>query len=283
MLTLELDKAELKVVNGNRYYVFPPPPTHTNQNNRPSKYAEKKDCKVYTGRGNNNEALLHPDVMTPANALMTAFLEYGRAINDNSFLSAVIQSGWRADDASEGEKYLYNIKTTVRTNKLFENLTFPSELEAEAKGVLGRRGDPRRNAFRARVAASPGWTPELMQQLFQIVDNHFAPRGSNPHSTGFVFDLNFTTYYSVCTEMKGSNTKCVDSEIRVDANTSYNRIALRSAAGMWLNKYAMHFNFDSYDTSKEIWHLEYRQPFDREGRAMGPNFKSNGSFPVSIK
>src|SRR6185369_17654875 len=100
MLSLELDKAKLKEVKGNRYYVFPTPPTHTNQKNRPGKYAERKDCEVYTGRGTNNAALLHPDVLTPANTLMTALLDYGQSINDNSIMSAVIQSGWRPDDAS---------------------------------------------------------------------------------------------------------------------------------------------------------------------------------------
>ena len=42
-------------------------------------------------------------------------------------------------------------------------------------------------------------------------------------------------------------------------------VALRSAAGMWLNKYSMQFGFDSYDTGKEIWHMEFRTP--RKARA----------------
>jgi hypothetical protein len=285
MLTLELDKAELKVVNGNRYYVFPTPPTHANQNNRPTTYVDEKDCQVYKGQGSNSKAVLHPDVHNAANTLMTALLDYGRQINDKSILSAVIQEGWRADDALAGETYLYNILTTVRTNALFANLTFPKELEADAKGVLGRRGDPRRDAFRAKVAAAPGWNAQLMYQLFQIVDNHYAPRGSNPHSTGFVFDLNFTVYNYVCKEVKGSPAQCADSERAHDAKTHYNGIALRSAAGVWLNKYAMQFNFDSYDTSQEIWHLEYRKPKEttREGLPKGANYKTNGSFPVPVK
>ena len=87
----------------------------------------------------------------------------------------------------------------------------------------------------------------LAQQLFNIVDNAYAPRGSNPHATGFVFDLDFAIYRN-------------GREIQLGANTAYNRDALKSAAGTWLNKYATLFNFDSYDTGAEIWHLEYRKP-----------------------
>jgi hypothetical protein len=70
--------------------------------------------------------------------------------------------------------------------------------------------------------------------------------GANPHATEFVFDLDSSIYYN-------------GKEIKLAANTAYNRDALKSAAGMWLNKYAMQFGFDSYDTCAEIWHLEYRK------------------------
>jgi len=279
MLTLELGKAVLREVGGRRYYVFPSPPRRTNQNNRPVKYVEAKDCTLYRGQGDNNSAILHPDVHSPANQMMTALLDYGRSIDDHSILSARIQEGWRADDINAGGTYLYNILAVVRSNALFSGLTFPAELEDDAKGVLGRRGDPRREAFRAKVAAAPGWNAQLMYELFKIVDNQYAPRGANPHSTGFVFDLNFTVYND-CTELSAKEKQCAAGELSVDAKPWKNRYALRSAAGMWLNKYAPHFNFDSYDTGIEIWHMEYRRP---PTMPTGTHLKMNGSFTVPIK
>jgi hypothetical protein len=279
MFTLELEKAVLREVSGRRYYVFPSPPRRTNQNNRPVKYVEAKDCTLYKGQGNNDSATLHPNVHTPTNAMMTALLDYGRAINDHSILSARIQEGYRSDDIKAGGAYLVNILATVGSVATFKDLTFPDELHEEAKGVLGRRGDPRREAFRAKVAGAPGWNQQLMQQLFLIVDNQYAPRGANPHSTGYVFDLNFTVYND-CTELKEKETQCVAGELSLDAKPWKNRYALRSAAGMWINKYAPLFNFDTYDTGIEIWHMEYRMP---PALPTGNHLKMNGSFPVPIK
>lgn len=283
MLELELGKAELKTVNGHRYYVFPKPPTHQNQNDRPVKYADEKVLKKYTGKGSNNAALLHPDVLTPAGLLMTALLEYGEKIDDWSIRSAVIQSGYRPDDPGQGANYLRIIKLMMTRNPdIFGALEFPGNLEADAMGVLGRPGDPRRTAFQQKVASSPGWSRQLAYQLFQLVDNVYAPRGSNPHATGFVFDLDFSVYYCPGHEKKGGHKKCVEGERKVGADTTLNDLALKSAAGMWINKYAVQFGFDSYDTGKEIWHLEYRKNTDTLGRPTGPKVKSNGSFPLLV-
>lgn len=248
MLELELDPKTLKKVKDHQFYLFPSPATHTNQTNRPTEYADEEVLTTYAGRGSNGRAKLHPDVLTPANALMAALLDYGDEIEDWSMQSAVIQSGYRPDDESQGQNYLRIINQTIARNPtIFGNARFPDNLNAEAQSVLGRRGDPRRTAFQQHVAAAPGWSATLAQQLFHIVDNAYAPRGSNPHATGFVFDLDFTIYRN------GGETK-------LGANVPYNSDALKSACGTWLNKYAMLFNFDSYDTSVEIWHLEYRKP-----------------------
>jgi len=110
---------------------------------------------------------------------------------------------------------------------------------------LGRRGDSRREVFRKKVAESAGWTQALMEQLFNIVDNVYAPRGFNPHATGFVFDLDFSIYLG-------------GQETLVGTSVARNPFALQSAAGPWLNTYAMNFGFDSYDTKVEVFHLEYR-------------------------
>lgn len=258
MLELQLEKAELKTVNNHRYYVFPAPATHKNQANRPTAYADEKVLKTYRGKGTNNVAKLHPDVLTPANMFMTALLDYGEKIDDWSIRSAVIKSGYRPDDPSQGANYLRIIKLNIsRQPKLFGALTFPSDLEDEAQSVLGRADDPRRRAFQQRVAESPGWTKELASALFQLVDNAYTPRGSNPHTTGFVFDLDFSIYYCQGQEKKGGT--CTAGEIKLDADTRLNSLALKSAAGMWINQYSMQYGFDSYDTGKEVWHLEYRK------------------------
>jgi hypothetical protein len=247
MYELQLDAKNLKSIRDHQYYLFPLPATHTNQIDRPTEYADEKVLQTYMGQGSNRSARLHPDVLTPTNALMSALLEYGDEINDWSLKSAVVQNGYRPDDESQGRNYLRIINQTIANNpKIFGNAKFPDSFKADAQSVLGRRGDARRTAFQRRVAAAPGWTGELAQRLFSIVDNAYAPRGSNPHATGFVFDLDFSIF---------SNGR----EVTLGANTSYNRDALKSAAGMWLNKYAMEFDFDSYDTGAEIWHMEYRK------------------------
>jgi hypothetical protein len=248
MYELELDKAKLKTIKDHRYYVFfPAPSPHKNQENRPTQYANEKELKIYKGKGSNGTAKLLPEVLTDANSLMSALLDYGAAINDWSMRSAVIQNGYRPDDASQGRNYLRIINKTIADNpKIFGSAKFPDSLNEAAQGVLGRRGDPRRTAFQKKVGEAPGWTPALAHQLFQIVDRYYAPRGSNPHATGLVFDLDFSVYYN-------------GGEVQLGANPKYNNAALQSAAGMWINKYAPQFGFDSYDTGAEIWHLEYRK------------------------
>ena len=247
MFELPLEKAELKTIRDHRYYYFPAPHPHTNQIDRPTVYADVKVLKPYAGRGSKGTALLHPDVMTPANALMSALIDYGTKINDWSMQSVYIHNGYRPDDESQGRNYLRIIKLTIANNpKTFGTVTFPSSLEADAQSVLGKPGDPRRTAFQKKVAGAPGWTPALAQQLFNIVDRTYAPRGFNPHSTGFVFDLDFSII-----DDKGQ-------EGLLGISTARNRFGLRCAAGMWLNKYAMNFDFDSYDTGMEVFHMEYR-------------------------
>jgi hypothetical protein len=254
MFDLPIDKAKIKTVKGHQYYVFfPTPPTHTNQINRPPQYADPKLLTTYKGRGSNGAAKLLPEVHDAANALMGALIRYGEKINDWSMRSAVIQSGYRPDDASQGRNYLRIIKATIKAKpEIFGTLEFPSTLEEEAQGVLGRPGDARRTALHQHLAAATGWNANLAATLFRIVDGVYAPRGSNPHATGLVFDLEFQIF-------DGSN------ERNLNADTKWNAAALRSAAGMWLNKYSMQFGFDSYDTGKEIWHMEFRSPTEGPG------------------
>src|SRR5579862_4068326 len=148
MLELDRDKADPKTVNGHTYYVFKPPAGHSNQKHRPTKYADPKLLKTYTGRGNNGNASLLPDVMSAANSLMSAMLDYGNKLDDWSLKSAIIQNGYRPDDASQGREYLRIIKLMISRNpKTFGSSTFPREMEPDAQSVLGTFGDPRRVAF----------------------------------------------------------------------------------------------------------------------------------------
>lgn len=247
MLELQLDAAVKKQIKGHQYYVFPSPATHSNYEGRPSKYPDQKLLKVYMGKGSNGKAILHPDVMGPAELLMTALLEYGEQIDDWSMRSAVIQNGWRPDDESQGREYLRILKLIMSRDKTFKGVEFPASLEAEAQSELGGLGDRRLKTFMKHVAESPGWTQALADNLFKQLHLAYAPRGFNPHATGFVFDLNFSVYFPN------------GSEGPLGADTSLNGYALQSAAGMWLNKYATTFCFDSYDTKIEVWHQEYRK------------------------
>jgi len=255
MFDLPLNKATVKTVKGHQYHIFPLPPTHSNQKDRPPKYADERKLTVYKAHGSNNSARLLPDVHDAANALMTAMIRYGEKINDWSMRTVVIQSGYRPDDASQGANYLRIIKLIIsRKPDVFGTLQFPANLETEAQGILGRPGDPRRQALHTQVANSPGWDQRLTGILFNAVDNVYAPRGANPHATGLVFDLDFWIFDR-------------GSEKKLGADTRLNPAALRSAAGTWLNRYSMLFGFDSYDTGKEIWHMEWRNPKAGPGSA----------------
>ena len=254
MFDLPLKNARTQTVGTHQFYIFPKPLTHTNQRDRPPTYADPDLLTRYTGTGSNGSAKLLPgEVHTAANAMMSTLRRVGDRINDWSMKSAVIQSGFRPDDASQGANYLRIIRLTIQNKPdIFGELEFPSNLEAEAQSVLGRPGDTRRTAFHQHLAAAPGWSAQLVTQLFNIVDNVYAPRGANPHATGLVFDLDFTILVGA-------------RERNLGADPALNDAALRSAAGMWLNQYSMMFGFDSYNTDKEIWHQEYRSPKEGAG------------------
>ena len=80
MPELQLDPKSIKTVKDHQYYLFTAPATHTNQTDRPTDYADETILKTYAGRGTNGVARLHPDVLTAANTLMCALLDYGAEI-----------------------------------------------------------------------------------------------------------------------------------------------------------------------------------------------------------
>jgi hypothetical protein len=259
VLTLQKEKAKIHRFGDRTYYVFPAPPTHTNYVNRPTKYAEESATRAYAGRGSNRSAKLLPEVHPAVHDLMTALLDYGDELGDHSIQSAVVQNGWRPpDDPSQGVNYLANIKMVINNAQLgFSNLTFPKSLEAEAESFLGGRDDPRWQVFVKHLSESPGWDAATASKFLDTVAQYYVPRGGfNPHATGLVFDLNFSMYHHVRSK---DQKALVEVEDPVDAHPMLNEAALRSAVGMWLNTYSIQFNFDSYNTGKEIWHMEWRK------------------------
>ncbi len=257
MLELPITRAKKKSIRGRQYYIFPLSSGHTNYRQRPNQIADPRALTVYKGKGSNNKEVLLPAVLGPAHALLTAMIAYGEKINDWSLKSAVVQSGYRPDDDSAGKAYLRGLKRIIKIRPTdFGGREFPSNLESDAKGVLGPPGDPRRAKLIADVGRASGWTPELAKTLFEIAAGVIAPQGSNPHATGLVFDLEF----SIMNPDSGG-------EEHLHAAPERNPNALRSAAGQWLNTYSMQFGFDSYDTNIEIWHMEYRSPSSGPGSA----------------
>jgi hypothetical protein len=267
---LPLDTATIQTIGSHQYYIFPSPTTHKNDLNRPTTYPEhldKNPLPPYAGAGSNGAAKLRPGtVHAAANRMMAALRQVGDQINDWSMKSAIIQNGWREDGASQGKEYLRIIKDRIKNNpEIFGELAFPTDLETEAQSALGRRGDARREAFRQHVANAPGWSAQLVFQLFDIdgeaghkgVDRVYAPQGFNPHATGLVFDLDFMIYIP-----EDKKKKTPAKEKNLGANAGLNAIALSNAAGMWLNMYSMQFDFDSYDTGAEVFHQEFRKPND---------------------
>ncbi len=240
-----------------QYIVFPAPRTHDNYVNRPQKYTKPDVPKTYTGRGSNGKAKILEEIHGPANALMSAILDYGKILGDNSMISAVIGNGYREpDEAQQGVNYLKNIEMVIAKRGL--KVTIPTNLASKAEGMLGDWNDPRFRAFLDELGndKADGWTPDLAEQVLHDTANYYVPRGAfNPHATGLVFDLNFPIYHHI----RKSDQKLYESEDPVDALPPLNEAALRSACGMWLNKWSTMFHFDSYNTGKEVWHMEYRK------------------------
>lgn len=262
MFTLQKENATIHKFGKRTYYVFPKPAAHANTVNRPTKYAKEGDLKAYTGRGANGSARLLPEVHPAVHKLMTALLDYGDQLGDNSIQSAVVQNGWRPpDDPSQGAHYLANINMVIANPQYgLSDLTFPKALEDEAESFLGERDNPHWKTFVEHLSKSPGWDAAKASKLLDTVALFYVPRGGfNPHTTGVVFDLNFSMYHHVRSQ---DQKALVESEDPVDAHPMLNDAALRSAVGMWLNTYSMQFDFDSYDTGKEIWHMEWRKPSD---------------------
>jgi hypothetical protein len=253
---LDTTGAERFTTPSGKFYRFASVSSHKNNTSRPQFQHPATAMKAYSGAGSNGAALIHPAVSSALNTLMAALIAEGARLDDESMKQAVVDNGYRPSALSEGQAYLGALKKTIAQNpKIFGELTFPSSLESTATSELGFSGSATHNAFRDQIAAQPGWNANLAQQLVTITGGFKAPRGGSTHHSGVVVDINFP----YATSDKSSKFHGIARE--------NNANALRSAAGNWLNTFAPSYGFDSYDTGKEIWHMEWR---DWSGTSADP-------------
>ncbi|HYP38746.1 MAG TPA: D-alanyl-D-alanine carboxypeptidase family protein, partial [Chloroflexia bacterium] len=253
---LDTTGAEQFTTPSGKFYRFASVSSHKNSTSRPQFQHPATAMKAYSGAGSNGAALIHPAVSSALNTLMAALIAEGARLDDESMKQAVVDNGYRPSALSEGQAYLGALKKTIAQNpKIFGELTFPSSLESTATSELGFSGSSAHNAFRDEVARQPGWNANLAQQLVSITAGFKAPRGGSTHHSGLAVDINFP--YAISD--KSSKFHGIARE--------NNANALRSAAGNWLNTFAPGFGFDSYDTGKEIWHMEWR---DWSGTSADP-------------
>jgi LysM repeat protein len=228
------------------FYRFPPQPRRRNMANRPRFIHPRSVMVAYTGPGAAGSVLVHPAVTSALNTLMSQLRAEGERIDDESLRQADITSAFRPPTAREGRLYLQALQRTIRRNpRIFGSLTFPTSLESMAQSELGHTGSPRHRAFVRALAGQPGWLG-LAQRLVNITRRYKAPRGGSTHHSGVVVDIDFP-YATSTTRVQ-----------RHGVDRSRNGDALRAAAGVWLNTHSRSLGFDTYDTSAEIWHQEWR-------------------------
>jgi hypothetical protein len=192
----------------------------------------------------------------------------GARINDQGLQGAFVQSGYRPTDVSEGRAYLRSLRRSIADNAaIFGTRTFPTALEAEAISELGPTGSRTHNAFVANLGAQPGWTPALARRLVTITAQFKAPRGASTHHSGVVADIGFQ-YATSARAVQSHNT-----------DRGRNANAFRGAAGVWLNRFAPQFGFDTYSTSAEIWHQEWRE---WQGTPADPDYVPPPVPPIRV-
>ncbi|HSL66996.1 MAG TPA: hypothetical protein VK977_02425, partial [Actinomycetota bacterium] len=176
----------------------------------------------------------------------------GARLNDASALQARVASGHRPTDPAEGRRYLSALKKTIRLGRdaddnAYTYPAFPASLEAMAQSELGHTGGPGHDAFRDALAVEPGWSAETAAMLLRTTAAFKAPRGGSTHHSGVVVDINWPVL-----DDRGNVAPHGIDRLR-------NGLALRSVAGRWLYEHAPALGFDTYNTNREIWHMEWRQ------------------------
>ena len=182
-------------------------------------------------------------LVEPLTALMTALIQEGQRIDDESMKRTVIGSGWRTPE-EDGKGFLKQLRSQLEEKAdAYGHRTFPASLANEAQSNLH---DPAaQSAFIRHLGEQPGWDSNLAQKLWNDSIGFKAPAGLSPHESGLVVDIDFP----YATEAGKAQWHGISRKRNADARLS--------AAGIWLAKYSREFHFSSYNTSKEIWHMEY--------------------------
>ena len=230
------------------------PPRRVNQQGRPKFQQNQASLVPMEG------ALVHPAVVGPLTGLLSGLRAEGARLNDASAMAARINNGYRAPNQQEGTRYLNAIRRTINravdvNGNPYHYPPFPAHLENTARSNLGFSGSPAHRAFRAAIAASPGWTAASASMLLRRTGAFKAPRGGSTHHSGVVVDINWPVRVDNATTNHGMNR-------------DRNEAALRTVAGRWLHEHAPSLGFDSYDTAKEIWHMEWQ---DWQGTEADPD------------
>jgi hypothetical protein len=216
--------------------------SHTNSSNRPQIRVDPAEITA-----NFHGQMVHPAVLDSLTAFMDALHQAGDEMDDASLKNARVASAFRAVDTAEGGRYLSALQKTIMENKsIFGTLTFPAALEEMAKTDMHEKAA--RKAFKEAIAASPGWNASLTTQLLTITSGYKASSGGSTHHSGVVVDIDFPYVH-----LKGGKAIVKWHQITRKNNAE----ALQSAAGVWLSQNSTKFQFDTYNTDKEIWHHEW--------------------------
>ena len=243
---LDVTGADQIATDQGTFLRFPNRGHHTNQTDRPRFLRPRTDMQEYQGAGNNGSEVIHPAVATALDALMQALLDEGNRLGDESMRQAVVASAWRPSALSEGRAYLRSLRRTITNNPDELPNPFPDTLVDMAQSELGTVGSAAHNEFRAALARAPGWNQAQADFLIRETGRFKAPRGGSTHHSGVVVDINFP-YATAGGRVQWHGM-----------GRERNADAFRSAAGQWLAQHAPALGFDTYDTSAEIWHQEWR-------------------------
>ena len=253
---LDVTGADQIATDQGTFLRFPNRGHHTNQTDRPRFLRPRTDMQEYQGAGNNGSEVIHPAVATALDTLMQALLAEGNRLGDESMRQAVVASAWRPSALSEGRAYLRSLRRTITQHPDELPNPFPESLVETAQSELGTVGSAAHNEFRAALARAPGWDQAQADFLIRETGRFKAPRGGSTHHSGVVADINFP--YATA----GGRVQWHGMDRARNAD------AFRSAAGQWLAQHAPALGFDTYDTSAEIWHQEWR---NWAGTAADPN------------
>ena len=243
---LDVTGADQIATDQGTFLRFPNRGHHTNQTDRPRFLRPRTDMQEYQGAGNNGSEVIHPAVATALDTLMQALLAEGNRLGDESMRQAVVASAWRPSALSEGRAYLRSLRRTITQHPDELPNPFPESLVETAQSELGTVGSAAHNEFRAALARAPGWDRAQADFLIRETGRFKAPRGGSTHHSGVVADINFP--YATA----GGRVQWHGMDRARNAD------AFRSAAGQWLAQHAPALGFDTYDTSAEIWHQEWR-------------------------